>query len=72
MRDTTKEYEDMAKALAQLPEESFENFLKNYDEEYKELFRKMRGFYKLMTSKNYYEKIQNEVARRFWRDANAQ
>ena len=76
--EMTKAYEEMSKALAQLTDEGFENFLKDFEDEYKdfdgeykELFCKMRGFYKLMTDKSYYEKIQNEVARRSWKEAQA-
>ena len=66
-----KNYEEMSKALAGMSEESFEMFLENFNNEEKEMFCKMRGLYKLMTDKKFYNDVQNAIAKEIWKEAHA-
>ena len=66
-----KNYEEMSKTLAGMNEESFEMFLTNFNDEEKEMFCKMRGLYKLMTDKKFYDDVQNAVAKEIWEEAQA-
>jgi hypothetical protein len=71
MYEMAKAYEEMAEALVKLSDECFEEFLKDYNEEYREMFCKMRGFYKLMTDAKFYKDVQNAIAKQIWEEAQA-
>ena len=64
-------YENVAKELVKLTEEQFEQFLSEFSKDEQEMFCRMRGLYKLMTDKKFYDEVQNAIAKRIWQEAQA-
>lgn len=56
-------YEKVAKELGRLTDAQFENFLLNYDDNEKEIFRNIRFWEKMKTGKEFYNKVEQALAK---------
>lgn len=68
--EKTKMAEEIENIIANMSDERFEKFCELFSTKEKEMFKQIRFWHKMQNDKDFYKKVEQEIAKEIYRDFN--